>query len=197
MPPAFVLSQDQTLKTIVSKHSRVQTLFLSSLAQILILTLLRFVNFEKYFTSQSNYRFFVCLLRCLIFKVRVALSDRFRSTVATYLSYHTFKLLSRLFFDFSSRLRFALRCPPRPGSFAKRCPHASFKPFLFRSSVRQLCYNTTIPPLCQLLFSIFFHSLQIVYFIPFPSSFPHPRLRPIVRSVKFKAQTACRQILSP
>ena len=142
MPPAFVLSQDQTLKTIVSKHSRVQTLFLSSLAQILILTLLRFVNFEKYFTSQSNYRFFVCLLRCLIFKVRVALSDRFRSIVATCLSYHTFKLLSRLFL-------------PRPGSFAKRCPHASFKPFLFRSSVRQLCYNTTIPPLCQLLFQKF------------------------------------------
>ena len=159
MPPAFVLSQDQTLKTIVSKHSRVQTLFLSSLAQILILTLLRFVNFEKYFTSQSNYRFFVCLLRCLIFKVRVALSDRFRSTVATYLSYHTSKLLSRLFSNFFSEASFPTEVSFKSFLSRKLSSHALFKPFSFALP----CDSFVIIPLSRHFVNTFLQSFSFVY----------------------------------
>ena len=72
MPPAFVLSQDQTLKTIVSKHRSVQIKFFEFfMAQILTLTLVRYCKiFEKYILLKVITG--SCLsLRCLIFKVLV------------------------------------------------------------------------------------------------------------------------------
>ena len=57
MPPAFVLSQDQTLKTIVSKHLRVQILVMSFVAhslthlRVVFLSVFSLRNFQKYDTS--------------------------------------------------------------------------------------------------------------------------------------------------
>ena len=70
MPPAFVLSQDQTLKTIVSKHLSVFKPCFWVLGSILTLTLVRYCKkIEKYILLKVITG--SCLsLRCLIFKVR-------------------------------------------------------------------------------------------------------------------------------
>ena len=76
MPPAFVLSQDQTLKTIVSEHFRVQILVIESVFSSIhlricvfrFLVFSHFVILKKYLTSQ-RITGISCLLCCLIFKV--------------------------------------------------------------------------------------------------------------------------------
>ena len=82
--------------------------------------------------------------------------------MATYLSYHTFKRLSRVFFKtfFEPRFRPVGIIQVRIRS-ESRCS-CGFRLTLCCSPVRQLCYNTTFPLLCQHLFSNFFPFLQTV-----------------------------------
>ena len=87
----------------------------------------------------------------------------FCSLSATYLSYHTFKRLSRVFFKLFLNLFSA-------GGY-QSSPHPLRNPLFMRvlliscrSLVRQLSYNTIFPFVCQHLFSNFFLFLQIVYF---------------------------------
>ena len=88
---------------------------------------------------------------------------RFCSLSATYLSYHTFKHLSRVFSNFFLNSFSA-------GGY-QSSPHPLRNPLFMRvlliscrSLVRQLSYNTIFPFVCQHLFSNFFLFLQIVYF---------------------------------
>ena len=88
---------------------------------------------------------------------------RSRSFVTAYLSYHTSKLLSRVFFKLFSK--FFRRAGFHSSPFLPENPlFMRFSHSFLRSLVRQLCYHTTYFSFCQLFFSNFFHLLQIVYF---------------------------------
>ena len=96
------------------------------------------------------------------------------SLSATYLSYHTFKRLSRVFQNFFEAF-FQKPVSIKSVFLPKAASLAGFASLSRRSLVRQLCYITTFHSVCQHLFSIFFLFLQIVYFHPLffqlPSSF--------------------------
>ena len=110
MPPAFVLSQDQTLKTIVSKQLfAVQTLFRSSFWLNTNLTLLRyFVKIEKYILLKVITG--SCLsLRCLIFKVLAVAPELSLSRGDLFILSH-FQAFVKRFFKLFSKFFFGCLC---------------------------------------------------------------------------------------
>ena len=111
-PPAFILSQDQTLNKMVSKQARrlIQiTLLKLSLASkkldVAPQALLMLV--DNFFV---RFWCFVFLLRCLIYKVHATQLKRLLQATA-WTEYHSCKLLSTPFFRlFYFSLNLVLRC---------------------------------------------------------------------------------------
>ena len=153
-PPAFILSQDQTLEIIVLKHPEGWFNLLSSLALSFFYFCLSSILICKNFRDPFQAVRFVLLSCCSIFKDHS--STRFRAS--TFLLYHFVPRLSSLFSKlFSTFFKVAQAL-----SFA--CPLT----LQFRHPCGQLSYYTTFPPLCQELFFIFsaffsFSALQTVF----------------------------------
>ena len=122
-PPAFILSQDQTLNKIVSKRlaplkSALLKLYLSFKIE---LTSPFFTSLSSLFQKDSVLLVLRVSLRCLIYKVQTARSGE------VHLS--TFALLCQVLFSFSQYFH------PKP------------------CASRELCYLTTPAHVCQALFS--------------------------------------------
>ena len=135
-PPAFILSQDQTLNKMVSKQL---SLFKSF---SLIVKSLTFKNSKKKNVAPQSFKLhgqlvwsvwcFVFLLRCLIYKVHAA------SLAVTLILSHAFRLVKR---NFSFSRSFSLSCRPPRDSFDRIPlllrnvnPYFSLFPFFFSSS---------------------------------------------------------------
>ena len=112
VPPAFVLSQDQTLHRVVSPigFTRSEICLIANRSQLL----LRFIvlsDFSNRFiesTNQQGFQFFAFYIsHCSVFKMQF--SSSFWAFLlkphrqATYLLYHTFGSLSSLFFKLFSK----------------------------------------------------------------------------------------------
>ena len=120
-PPAFVLSQDQTLNKMVSKRSRVQITLLKLFTSFKFLLLTRVIDVQTPLRSFFVQAYFRMLnsgafrsLHCLIYKVLAPL----RSVAEHSLSYHTQEALSSTFFDFFQNLfSYSTARPSRSESF--------------------------------------------------------------------------------
>ena len=150
MPPAFVLSQDQTLKTIVSKSlatfksSFEHFLWLYLRFRISFLSVLSLCNvFKKYnllkvITGMMSF-FIIALFN---FQDPLSIPTKFLSFSDLIIISHCF-LFVKSFFRFFSNL------------FYWTLSKLSF--------VRQLVYNTTLVPICQHFFAKKFPFLQLVF----------------------------------
>ena len=111
-PPAFILSQDQTLNKMVSKEPKLfKSLYWSSIQASKKFTVV--LQAKLVWTTKSKFGA-SCLSRCLIYKVHTALQRR------EFILPHRFDLVKSFFQFFSnfSALRSARRASPSSAALA-------------------------------------------------------------------------------